>query len=432
MDQSSISVSFIFLITSVLYLFPMNPFFPLDRRLIGLMASCLCAVSQYCLRDPMTSNALTFIDYNVLIILVSLMIINSILVHQKIFQRILTLLQYSIKNDFNKGFWLVCLLSFVLSPLLMNDGVCLLLVDPVLDSFIPILPKTNAKPNASNCINVNADTVYTSNTDNDLNIPHDHRTNRFYLLLGLVCSANIGSVVTYCGNPQNIIISESLVSSNDEPLLYGYQFFGFMIFPAIISWIITVAVINYFRIITVSIPTNFDHITERVVSDNIHNNDNSSSILSKDIGSNQLLAFSWFSVLIYFQFSSSVSLTAAYAIIAIAMPVSIILWHYYYNMYKSRFGSIIATSNYQPYTSISTETERDEVDPDIELTHSHEDTGMSHDSSLVEPDKDILSKINSYIERLLDDIDYNLIIIFIGLFVVSGYFVTTGIPAKLW
>jgi hypothetical protein len=40
--------------------------------------------------------------------------------------------------------------------------------------------------------------------------------------------------------------------------------------------------------------------------------------------------------------------------------------------------------------------------------------------------------INRYIEELFLDIDYNLLVIFTGLFIVSGSFVSTGIPGAIW
>ena len=44
-------------------------------------------------------------------------------------------LQKIIKKDRNSGFWIVSFISFISSPFITNDGLCLLLVTPVLDAF---------------------------------------------------------------------------------------------------------------------------------------------------------------------------------------------------------------------------------------------------------------------------------------------------------
>jgi Na+/H+ antiporter NhaD/arsenite permease-like protein len=43
-----------------------------------------------------------------------------------------------------------------------------------------------------------------------------------------------------------------------------------------------------------------------------------------------------------------------------------------------------------------------------------------------------IQDISRYIEDLFNSIDYNIICIFIGLFVVAGSFLQTGIPSSLW
>ena len=40
--------------------------------------------------------------------------------------------------------------------------------------------------------------------------------------------------------------------------------------------------------------------------------------------------------------------------------------------------------------------------------------------------------ISHYIEVLFNEIDYNLLFIFIGLFIVSGAFVDSGVPRNIW
>ena len=43
-----------------------------------------------------------------------------------------------------------------------------------------------------------------------------------------------------------------------------------------------------------------------------------------------------------------------------------------------------------------------------------------------------IKDITQYVEELLNDIDYNIICIFIGLFIVAGSFLQTAIPTVIW
>ena len=63
------------------------------------------------------------------------MIINFILLKQKKIQLIIIKLQKYIKYERNLGFWLISFIAFISSPFITNDGLCLLMVTPVLDSF---------------------------------------------------------------------------------------------------------------------------------------------------------------------------------------------------------------------------------------------------------------------------------------------------------
>eukprot|EP01034_Spumella_vulgaris_P026334 gene26334-32900_t len=65
----------------------------------------------------------------------------------------------------------------------------------------------------------------------------------FYFMLAIACSANIGSATTFSGNPQNIIVAQYL-----SKYMNCGEFFGLMIVPAIISWLITTSLLNYYRL----------------------------------------------------------------------------------------------------------------------------------------------------------------------------------------
>lgn len=125
------------------------------------------------------------VDFDVLALLAGIMAINFIMIHQRETKGVIRHVQMKIQENPQKGYWLVCVASFIVSPFLTNDGVCLLFVEPILNAFDSI------------------------ERHDDMNeIRHDENSfmlekgDSFYFLLGLACSANIGSSLTYTGNPQ--------------------------------------------------------------------------------------------------------------------------------------------------------------------------------------------------------------------------------------
>jgi Na+/H+ antiporter NhaD/arsenite permease-like protein len=158
----------------------------------------------------------SYIDVQVMMVLPSIMIMNFLLLRQSWFFSGIKYLQHLIRNDIDKGFYAVSILSFLISPFIMNDGLCLMLVHPVLDSFSRDSRSTATKNYAP--------------------------TDPFYFMLTIACSANIGSVLTYSGNPQNLIVASFLSSYMN----CGFFFF-LMLIPSVISWCITVSLINYYR-----------------------------------------------------------------------------------------------------------------------------------------------------------------------------------------
>jgi ribonucleotide reductase alpha subunit len=166
------------------------------------------------------------------------MAINFILIKQKIIIEIIKKLQIIIRSNRNYGFWLVSLLAFSLSPFITNDGLCLLLVTPVLDAFIPLISKNeneneNEKKNENKKVqNQELDIIMkkyyddkfennesthendeinevkfmeikneileenenkSKNTNNENeNCAIDTSVDRFYFMLTIACSSNIG------------------------------------------------------------------------------------------------------------------------------------------------------------------------------------------------------------------------------------------------
>jgi hypothetical protein len=78
----------------------------------------------------------SFYMIKVLIILVAIMILNHAIINQKLSMRFINRLQHRIQNDPDKSFHIISLVSFITSPFLLNDGVCLLFTNPGIHTII--------------------------------------------------------------------------------------------------------------------------------------------------------------------------------------------------------------------------------------------------------------------------------------------------------
>lgn len=124
-----------------------------------------------------------------------------------------------------RGFWMVSLSAFVVSPFLTNDGVCLLFVEPILNAF-ESLPSSTQQP-----ITPSAGSAAALNTPAQLQLM---KSDAIYFLLALACSSNIGSSLTYTGNPQNMIIAGDSLS-----VMSPLKFLGYMLLPSALSFFVT-------------------------------------------------------------------------------------------------------------------------------------------------------------------------------------------------
>ena len=130
------------------------------------------------------------------------MAINFIVVNLVETKRVILRMQVAIQENPEKGFWYVSLAAFVCAPFLTNDGVCLLMVEPILQAF------------RSTFATIEASTDRPSKDTTDVAIASPNSkleaSDAIYFLLSLACSSNIGSALTYTGNPQNMIVGHSL------------------------------------------------------------------------------------------------------------------------------------------------------------------------------------------------------------------------------
>mmetsp|Transcript_21409 Transcript_21409/g.35821 ORF Transcript_21409/g.35821 Transcript_21409/m.35821 type:complete len:172 (-) Transcript_21409:711-1226(-) len=169
-------------------------------------------------------DVLNSVDFDVMVLLSSIMIINHIVVHLRETRDVIEYMQQSVTRNPIRALWLVSFAAFVASPFLTNDGVCLLFVEPILNAF-EHAPAAGIL-SASELIEANVN-------DGKGKFPL-LKEDALYFLLALACSANIGSALTYTGNPQNMI-----VSSDSIHVMPSYKFFAYM-FPASVgSWLIS-------------------------------------------------------------------------------------------------------------------------------------------------------------------------------------------------
>jgi hypothetical protein len=212
-------VTIIFASVALMLLFPSNKYLPLDRRLSCIWGATLCGLVAYCFNNSL--NPLEFVDVDVLIVLSAIMAINFLLLRHPWLSWGIERMQWYIQNDVDKAFYIVSIMSFLISQIIMNDGLCLMIVHPVLDAFIK--NSRISSPRTSD------------NSDYHIYDP-------FYFMLNIACSANIGSVMTFAGNPQNLIIAQYLGNYMNCAVFWAY-----MLVPAVVSWILTVGLINYLR-----------------------------------------------------------------------------------------------------------------------------------------------------------------------------------------
>jgi di/tricarboxylate transporter len=209
--------SLVFAFMSFNLFFPFNSIFPLDRRTASAIAGTLCYFTRAFLFPDQPMDLVEAVDWDVIILLAGIMCINYIVVNQKETKNVVDYVQDQIKNAPKNGFWLVNTSAFLVSPFLTNDGVCLLFVEPILAAFEGVAGLNSSSHGSANgSMNGSGsgkgsgrgDSRHGSNHGEesfDLQDPNAfvlERADAIYFLLGLACSSNIGSSLTYTGNPQ--------------------------------------------------------------------------------------------------------------------------------------------------------------------------------------------------------------------------------------
>ena len=211
-------VTAVFFLFAVQMLFGATKFNPLDRRMTALLAAAVCKVAA---TNPTQST--NFVDFDVLVVLASIMILNHLLVQQtpvlRFIQHVVVRLRTKVPvsgHCRSASIWFVAATAFILAPLMTNDGLVLLLVDPVLEAW-------------------------------DKSSLVDSHNDRLHLCLAIACAANLGSLVTLVGNPQQILIASYSKSAGDQGSFGSGRYFLIMIFPALICFVLTTWFIDFRR-----------------------------------------------------------------------------------------------------------------------------------------------------------------------------------------
>lgn len=215
-----------------------------DRRTTSVLGALLCYLTRRFLFPDANMDVVQAVDFDVMILLSSIMVINHIVVHLKETKDVIDYLQRLVNEDPVRGLWVISLAAFMASPFLTNDGVCLLFVEPILNAFEQA-PFASELTDGAN-IHQNGRLVL-------------RKEDALYFLLALACSANIGSALTYTGNPQNMI-----VASDSLRVLPSYKFFIYILPASLFAWL---ASKKRFQSIYVEVPLIFDNV---LYSNGIH------------------------------------------------------------------------------------------------------------------------------------------------------------------
>lgn len=265
-----VTATIIFVVMAFVFFFPFNRFVPLDRRTAAAIAATFCYLSRAFLFPNKKMELENAVDFDVIILLAGIMVINYIFVHQRETKNVIKYTQDQIYENPKRGFWLVSFAAFATSPFLTNDGVCLLFVEPILNAF----DRLSDPQSVEEGLNF---------TEMKL-----EKGDAFYFLLALACSTNAGSALTYTGNPQNMIVASDAID-----VMPPIVFFIYMLLPATISWVATIAWIqrcwlrsrneaplktNTNAIQLFNRDQSGNHIQLNPLSDSMHGSDNSSGV----------------------------------------------------------------------------------------------------------------------------------------------------------
>jgi Na+/H+ antiporter NhaD/arsenite permease-like protein len=179
----------IFGLVAFTFIFPSNNILPFDRKTVAAFGATLCYITRaFVFKGEF--DIIGAVDFNVLVLLASIMVINHMVVHLPEVKALIKSVQATVIVTPRKGFWLISLTTFVVAPFLTNDGVCLLFVEIIISAFDNVdveSPGSALSPSFGSAAGVDKIGMKLSRRDAP------------YFLLVLACSSNIGSALTYTG-----------------------------------------------------------------------------------------------------------------------------------------------------------------------------------------------------------------------------------------
>ena len=106
-------------------LFPSNYILPLDRRTSSVCCAVFVYIShKFLLKSDTDVDLLEAVDFDVLLLLSAIMIINYIVLHLKETQSTIKIIQNRMHANPVSGFWVVSFASLMVSPFLTNGTQC--------------------------------------------------------------------------------------------------------------------------------------------------------------------------------------------------------------------------------------------------------------------------------------------------------------------
>jgi len=195
-QAASIIILIIYGIEWFVLLFP--KIVPLARPASSMLGAVLCLLTSEVASKFGTEslNAFCFIDYDTLALLFGLMLIVVMIDESGI------LLMIEMKLESKIRWWFItkiCFVCAVLSAIVMNDTICLFFTKPILEAV-------RKHPNMAE--------------------------NPLPYLLALSSNSNIGSALTITGNPQN-----AMIASIEDTITY-YNFLVSMALPCVVAWFV--------------------------------------------------------------------------------------------------------------------------------------------------------------------------------------------------
>jgi len=193
---ASIVILIIYGIEWLILLFP--KLIPLARPASSMLGAVLCLLTFQITSEfgGESFNAFCYIDWDTLGLLFGLMLIVIMIDESGLMFMIEMTLESKVRWWFLTK---ICFICAVLSAIVMNDTICLFFTKPILEA-VRKHPKMSEDP-----------------------LPY---------LLALCSNSDIGSALTVTGNPQN-----AMIASIEETITY-YNFLVSMALPCIIAWVV--------------------------------------------------------------------------------------------------------------------------------------------------------------------------------------------------